>query len=196
MAATFRSLVSVGFFLISISRSFSALPAPDVSLVWDPSPDATVVGYRLHSGTASGIYTEHLDVGAQTSTAVTGLVRGDTYYFAVTAYTADGIESDPSNEISFTLPPALQPALRLARKATPNDPARVPFQVTRGRKYLLEASGDLLTWTNLAEVVATPEGWIRYTDTNSSSASMRFYRLQSRFGGNQGNGEIKSQGKN
>lgn len=168
------------------------LPAPDVSLVWDRSPDATVVGYRLHSGTESGIYTEHLDVGAHTSTAVTGLFRGETYYFAVTAYTADGIESDPSNEVSFTIPPGL----RLARKAAPNDPARVQFQVTRGRKYMLEASGDLRFWTNLAEVVAASDGWIRYTDTNSSSASMRFYRLQSRFGGNQGNGEIKSQGKN
>jgi hypothetical protein len=76
----------------------------NVTLAWDPSPDAWVAGYALHHGTASGNYTVHLDVGNSTSVTVSNLTPGVTYYFVATAYTSDGLESLPSNEVSYLVP--------------------------------------------------------------------------------------------
>ena len=72
-----------------------------VNLGWNPSPDSNGIGYFVLSGTASGVYTNELDVGNTTSTTVTGLVANVTYYFSVAAYDASGQESPPSNEISY-----------------------------------------------------------------------------------------------
>ncbi len=88
------------------SPAFGAtLPVPcNVTLEWDPSPDAWVAGYALHYGTASSNYTVRLDVGSSTSVTVSNLTPGGTYYFVATAYTSDGQESLPSNEVGYTVP--------------------------------------------------------------------------------------------
>src|ERR1700751_3673987 len=70
-----------------------------VSLAWDA--ESGVAGYRLHYGTASGTYTQTVDVGDTTTATVSRLAPGSTYYFAVTAYNAAGLESLPSNQVSF-----------------------------------------------------------------------------------------------
>ena len=75
-----------------------------VTSAWDPSPDTKVVGYFRHFGSASGNYTNKVDVGNLTSATINGLVEGKTYFFAVTAYIATGLESIPSNEIGYTVP--------------------------------------------------------------------------------------------
>jgi hypothetical protein len=75
-----------------------------VTLAWDSSPDAWVAGYALHHGTVSGNCTVRLDVGANTSATVSNLMAGVIYYFIATAYTSDGQESLPSNEVSYMVP--------------------------------------------------------------------------------------------
>lgn len=75
-----------------------------VTLEWDPSPDAWVAGYAIHYGTASGAYAVRLELGNRTSATITNLTPGTTYYFVATAYTFDGQESLPSNEVSYTVP--------------------------------------------------------------------------------------------
>lgn len=81
----------------------------NVTLGWDPSPDVSVAGYRLYYGTASGVYAATNDVGGATSGTAVGLTEGTTYFFVVTAYDALGLESVPSNEVTFTIPdPALE----------------------------------------------------------------------------------------
>ena len=76
--------------------------AEPVGLAWDPNSEADVTGYKLYYGTAPGTYTEAIDVGNAVTKDVTGLVYDTTYYFSVTAYNAEGLESAPSNEISYT----------------------------------------------------------------------------------------------
>jgi hypothetical protein len=78
----------------------AAQAAPSVTLAWDP--DSGVAGYRLHYGISSGSYAETKDVGNTTTSTVSSLTAGQTYYFVVTAYDTDGLESLPSNEVSFT----------------------------------------------------------------------------------------------
>src|SRR6516162_3392943 len=90
--------------LFSLETGRSVLA--DVTLAWNPNPDPTVAGYRLHAGTASGVYNQVIEVGNATATAVSNLAAGKTYYFVVTAYTAAALESGPSNEIAYKTPPA------------------------------------------------------------------------------------------
>ena len=49
-------------------------------------------------------YTDFVDAGNTNVVTITNLVVGSTYYITATAYTADGLESPPSNEVSYTVP--------------------------------------------------------------------------------------------
>ena len=89
----------LGLFALCVS----AWTALAVGLAWDPSPDTSVVvGYAIYYGTNSGSYQDRVDVGAQTNCTITVTTNGATYFFVATAYTIDGVESLPSNEVSYT----------------------------------------------------------------------------------------------
>lgn len=78
--------------------------AASVLLRWDESTtDAD--GYKVYYGLSSEYYDVVLDVGNALSVAISGLVDGLTYYFAVTAYDTSGHESAFSNEVSTQLAP-------------------------------------------------------------------------------------------
>ena len=81
-----------------------AVAQQTATLAWNPSSDPFVTGYNLYYGTNSGIYTVRLPVGQATSVTVSNLAPGVTYYFAVTAVTALGLESPPSAEVPYTVP--------------------------------------------------------------------------------------------
>lgn len=87
--------------------------AADVHLAWDANTDSTP-GYKLHRGQQSRVYTETLDVG--NVTARTWPTPDGTWYFAATAYDAQGFESGYSNEVSYSapLPPAPATAVNVS----------------------------------------------------------------------------------
>jgi len=70
-----------------------------VDLSWSAASGAQ--GYYVKYGTQSGVYSDTINVGDVTSHSVNGLTNGTTYYFAVSAFNADG-ESAHSNEKSAT----------------------------------------------------------------------------------------------
>ncbi|HEY9173699.1 MAG TPA: CARDB domain-containing protein, partial [Verrucomicrobiae bacterium] len=78
--------------------------ASGVTLEWDPSPDAWVAGYAIHFGPSAGNHPVRVDVGNRTSTTITNLTPGVSYFFVATAYSSDGQESLPSNEVAYTTP--------------------------------------------------------------------------------------------
>jgi hypothetical protein len=92
-----------------------AMPAPDLAtpvtatLSWTVPTTYTdgtalvVSGYRIYSGTASGVYGTPLDVGKTTSHVFTSLSSG-THYFTVTVYDSSGSESIFSNEVNKVVP--------------------------------------------------------------------------------------------
>lgn len=96
-----RFLFTTFSFLIIVASAFGE--GGSVSLAWDPTLDDHVAGYRLHYGLGSGNYGGTVDVGTNASGTISGLNEGATYFIVVTAYTADGLESLPSNEVSFTV---------------------------------------------------------------------------------------------
>ena len=88
-----------------------ATPTPELqTLSWNADaptdlPKTNAVGYKLHIGVIPQTYTITVDVGNATSWTVTGLAPDRIYWAVVKAYNAAGVESGPSNEISFiTLP--------------------------------------------------------------------------------------------
>lgn len=75
-----------------------------VTLEWDPNQESDIAGYRLYYGTSSGNYSNTIEVGNETTALVEQLDPAGTYYFAVTAYNTEGLESLPSDEVSYTAP--------------------------------------------------------------------------------------------
>lgn len=75
-----------------------------LTLAWDPNNESNIAGYKTHYGTISKNYTFSADVGLYESVTISGLKLGVTYYFAVTAYDADGNESNFSTEIAYQGP--------------------------------------------------------------------------------------------
>ncbi len=94
------------FFLLIFPLCFfsSNVQADDVTLAWDP-PSAEYGGFILSYGTSSGSYSDNQDVGTNTTHTVTNLDPGQTYFFAVKAYSTNGnVESPYSNQVNATLP--------------------------------------------------------------------------------------------
>lgn len=115
--ATHFSASSLLFFLL-LSTPATCL-ATDVTLAWDPSPDADLSGYRIYyqanssaipfqgSGATEG--NAPVDRGKSTTASISGLNPANSYFFAVTAYNSAGEESVYSNivQIPETLPPTV-----------------------------------------------------------------------------------------
>jgi hypothetical protein len=91
-------------------------PAPsavtNATISWSPPTENTngtsvgaIGGYRIYYGTASHEYTTTIDVSnpGLTTYVVDALNVGVTYYFAVTALSAAGVESAPSPEVAATI---------------------------------------------------------------------------------------------
>jgi fibronectin type 3 domain-containing protein len=76
------------------------------ALSWDANRGSDPAGYKIYQATAPGAYGAPIATVpvAVTDYTVTGLEAGTTYFFTVTAYNADGVESSFSNEVSKAIP--------------------------------------------------------------------------------------------
>ncbi len=105
----------LGFFLFLTLTSILALIATpahsaDVTLAWDPNSEPDLAGYRVYykeafsgppyNGTGATEGDSPIDVGNVTEFTLSGLTDGVTYFFVVTAYDTEGLESDYSNEVN------------------------------------------------------------------------------------------------
>jgi hypothetical protein len=112
--STMKKILSA--LLLSISVYANAQATNKVTLAWDRSPDASVVGYKIYFGPAPSSYTNSVTVGNVTNTVISNLVATVTYFFAATAYDGSELESAFSNEVQYTVqtpstnspPPVLQ----------------------------------------------------------------------------------------
>ena len=86
--------------IVSLS-STKIIYAAQLTLEWDAVIHPLLEGYRVYYGTSKGDYDVTLDVGNWTSCTIADLEDGETYYFAVTAYSTEGEESDFSNQVRW-----------------------------------------------------------------------------------------------
>ena len=86
--------------MLSAAGPAAQSSARPLTLSWDANPEPDVVGYIVHVGLVSGSAHAHHDVGNNTSFVYATAVPGQRYYFTVSAYTVDRIESPRSDEVS------------------------------------------------------------------------------------------------
>ena len=89
--------------------SAAAAGAERLTLAWDPSPSPGVAGYRLYWGTNTRSYPFVTNTGLGLTQSVRLSHRGR-WFFAATAYSTNGLESDFSSEVAWEskpLPPAM-----------------------------------------------------------------------------------------
>lgn len=107
-------------FLVTTCLFFAVANAADVTLAWDANTEENLAGYKLYydgdsdtemyqgTGAAEGdspiiIYVDDLTDDEEPTFTVTGLDEGQYYYFALTAFDTDGMESDFSDEVGALL---------------------------------------------------------------------------------------------
>jgi hypothetical protein len=83
----------------------ATLQAQSVTLAWDPSPSPCVTGYLIYYGTNSRSYSFLTNAGLVLTQTVV-LPHLGRWFFAATAYDAQGLESDYSNEVEWEARPA------------------------------------------------------------------------------------------
>ena len=75
-----------------------------VTLAWDANPEANITGYKLKYGFASKVYSVVVPTGKVTEITIPNMVEGTQYFFAVSAFNNEGLESLNSNEVSYVIP--------------------------------------------------------------------------------------------
>lgn len=90
--------------LTTVLVGVTSAHAGSFTVAWDPSPDPTVIGYRVYVGTTSGGYSESFDAGSATTFTYNG-VDGQTYFFAVAAYAPGPVIGPRSAEVVAGVPP-------------------------------------------------------------------------------------------
>ena len=144
-----------------------------LTVAWDPSPDPTVMGYRVYVGTGSGAYSEVYDVGNVTTFSYNA-AEGITYFFTVAAYAPGPIVGPRSSEVSASaggpgdansfwssvwaaravtsgLHRLTSPAGRIAPSSTPNradPPATTSAASPDGRLFLIDEGRRLRVMTS------------------------------------------------
>ena len=106
-------LVLSGLFLAVEWRHHKALhagakfkltaPSNGITLAWNASIDPSVTSYNIYWGGQSGVYTNHVNVGAATNYTVSGLTVGVVYYFSCSCQTSNGVQSLLSQEVSYAI---------------------------------------------------------------------------------------------
>jgi hypothetical protein len=77
-----------------------------ITLQWDANRETDLAGYKVYYGETNSSYVV-VNAGKTNSITLNSLAPGKTYNFYVTAYNTAGLESNPSQAISYTVP---QPA--------------------------------------------------------------------------------------
>jgi len=104
----------LGFFIVLFANISNAELIKTITWIApttnaDGSPLNDLAGYRLYYSRTSGQYTgdnDEINMPLATSYTVTipNANPGDTFYFRMTAFDTSNNESEPSNEISYTIP--------------------------------------------------------------------------------------------
>ncbi len=132
--------------------------AADVSLQWDANTEPDLAGYKLHYGTVSGSPIFSTDVGKVTNGLVKEMTPGVTYFITATAYNDSGLESLPSNEVVYTVPPTTVVLAwsKPLKKFVWTDSTPAPVPPNTANTYLFERA-DATGAFSISEMVLTKD---------------------------------------
>lgn len=144
--------------------------ADDVKLSWTANTEPDLAGYKLYSGTTSGVYGPSISVGNVTAYTVSGLGVG-TYFFRLKAVDTSGNESGFSNEVSKIIAVVTPPPQGLIiSNITPTNYVTAALSV--GNSFYVDAAYTLTTIPSLL----AGQTWIktRHGDRFNSSTGVSF----------------------
>jgi hypothetical protein len=190
------SALLLGMAVLILAQIGLGQTASGSTFTWNANTDADIAGYHLYYGVASGQYTQEIDAGNLTYASVSGLVPGTTYYFAVTAYNIDGIESFLSAEVSYTATSAapadtvpgvisslqfqsnrsMQLTLVLGSGSSSSASSAATPSASSPQTVSIQYTNDLVNWVTLQTVPYTP-GTITFSDYSAAQVTRRYYRL-------------------
>ena len=165
-------LLSVVFGGIIASTPASALAACSVTLAWSASTCTNIAGYNIYYG-QGGCYTNKISVGNVTSATISGLATGCCNYFEVTAYNTAGLESVPSNDVSYMFPTSSILAIQTVRQNGLPASISITASGTIPTQWALESSPDLKTW----QIVTQGTNTAVNVSVNITGAPMMYFRL-------------------
>jgi regulation of enolase protein 1 (concanavalin A-like superfamily) len=158
--------------------------ASAVGLRWNPNPEPDIANYRVNYGTSSGVHPLAVDAGLNTRVSITGLQEGTTYYFVVTAINAEGLESEPSDEVFYQVPvPSGGPVadsksvstqedapVGIVLSATATNPSSLTYAIVSGpTKGTLSGTAPNLTYTPSADFSGTDSFTYKANDSVTDS---------------------------
>ena len=91
----------IGAILLTLLGAARLALGADVALDWDASATAGVTNYRVRYGTTSRVYTASISFSGTNRSGMVSNIPPGRWFFAATAM-KQGMESDPSNEVSWT----------------------------------------------------------------------------------------------
>ena len=147
----FSRLFTIVFASVALFFTCQVHASQSVNLAWDPNSEPDLAGYRVYFGTGSDNYTQTMEVETPSAT-VPDLTEGVVYYFAVTAYNTEGVESGYSNEVSYAVPtpspspPLIQSATAADNSSSSTISATYSNNNTSGTLLIALVSGDDLRW--------------------------------------------------
>jgi fibronectin type 3 domain-containing protein len=104
------TLYATGATTINVPITLTITPAPQpttgsVTLSWSPNSESDLAGYKVYRSTSSGGYGAPIATlpAGTTQYISSGLAKGSTYFFVITAYDQAGNESSYSNETSKSI---------------------------------------------------------------------------------------------
>jgi hypothetical protein len=179
IAGLVRVLGGILLFTLLPAQTFAVAlpPGQSIVLTWSPNTNGNVASYNIYYGTASQSYTKVVNAGNVTSTVISGLTPGVTYYFSVTACDSLGGQSDYSSEVSYTVSTVVLPTPAVVQ-ITPAPAGQFNLTVSApAGSYNIQATQDFTTWTVIGTVNVGDSGSLEFTDTNAASFPQRFYRI-------------------
>lgn len=159
-----------------------------MTVAWDPPDNNTdgtlltdLAGYKVYCGATSGNYSSTTDVGNVTSCQFSNLQAGSTCFFATSAYTSSGVESDLSLELAYSVPVERVPATSLSVSSCAPGIFAFGMVATNGYMYTLQSTtslvsgawADIVPYTNL---VGSGEFTLVVTNGMDFAGSM-FFRV-------------------
>jgi hypothetical protein len=146
-----------------------------VALAWEPANDPNVTGYAIYFGPTNQPATNRIYAGPSTTVTLFNLLANVSYQIYAVSCNADGIESEPSNQLLLTFPalsrvkvvPQPDGSMLLNCKAAPGTTCQMLFTSTLHPE----------AWQTLATVTADSAGNVVALDATASQADRRFYRV-------------------
>jgi len=119
--------------MLCAANKTEAQPTATLTLAWNAPSQTNVAGFRLYYKRRGALRSRLLLLPSSAREwQLPGLRWGQTYSFFVTALSAEGIESKPSNRAIYTLPPTNRPPTisRITNQVTiSGSTVRAPFKI-------------------------------------------------------------------